>query len=57
MADIDLVRLLVGDKEKSVTKELVTRSNDGVELEFQLDRYPLASGGGAATNNGLGRRM
>lgn len=50
MADYDLVRLLVGDRKKSVTRELVTRKNDGVELVYQLDMYPLVSGKG----NGLG---
>jgi len=42
------VRLLIGDRKKSVTRELVTPSNDGIQTVFQLDMYPIASGNGVA---------
>lgn len=52
MADIDLVRTLIGDKKKSVTRELVVRSNNGIQLDYQLDKFPLSSG--AADGIGTG---
>lgn len=53
MTDIETVRLLIGDRKKAVVRELVTANNDGVELIFQLNMYPLASGAadGAGTGN------
>ena len=43
MTDIETVRLLIGDRIKPATWELVDKSMDGLQKRFQLDCYPLAS--------------
>lgn len=52
MTDIETVRLLIGDRKKVVTREVVASTNDGVQLTFQTDMYPWASGAGGGDGTG-----
>ena len=52
-SDIQTVRTLIGDRKKSVVRELVVPSNDGKQLKFRLDMYPLVSGAGNGQGTGV----
>jgi len=43
LTDFESVRLLCGDRTKTVTRELVTKSSDAIQRVFQLNMFPLHS--------------
>lgn len=52
-SDIQTVRTLIGDRKKSVIRELIVPSNDGIQKIFRLDMYPLVSGAGNGNGTGV----